>query len=75
MSRYERVEAKKKRDSSKEVRKQLDDEIKLELSADIDRRKVETCVEITSDLHESNDFRCYERAKAKKKDEAAKAVR
>ena len=72
---YEISEAKQKDKTTKAIIQQLDDDRKLDLSVEVDRRRVETDAEIRSELSESNEFRCYERYEVKQKDETAKSVR
>ena len=68
-------EAKQEDEAANAVRKQLDDDLKLEMSAKIDRRRIETDSEIRSELCESNKLSRFEIVEAKQKHEAAKAVR
>ena len=45
------------------------------MSAEVDRKRAEIDAKIRSELRESNDLSLYERFEAKKKHEAALAVR
>ena len=73
LSRYERVEGKKKHDSSLSVRMQLNGELKLELSSEVDRKISETRAHITSELSETNELSSNERVEAKQKNGLALA--
>ena len=53
------------------VIKKINDELKLELSAEVDRRRVETDVEIRNKLHESNELIRCKRSKSKQKNDTA----
>ena len=67
LSRHEKVEAKQKDEASKSVRKQLDDDLKIQISAEVDRRRVEIDAKIRSEVHESNELSHHEKLKQSRK--------
>ena len=71
----EKSESKQKHDAAFVLRKKLNDEIKLELHAEFDRRRIETDAAIRSELRESNETNSHERVKATQKHEASLALR
>ena len=69
-----KLKQRRKMRQPKRLERKLDDDVKLKMSVEVDRRRVEIDAEIRSEMRESNELSRYEKVEANRKDEAAKAV-